>query len=113
MRGRAGLRVTARAKKPAALVLDSDRGSEQAALVQESNHKSVGAALTRLTTLAATARVVVVRALASCHRPGARRCASGARCSTRDAPTGSISIPRTARAFWPSRRCSRRRARAR
>lgn len=57
----AGLRITAQAKPPATLQLESDSARELLALVQESNHRSVGAALTKLTALARSEHVVVVR----------------------------------------------------
>lgn len=56
-----GLRVTTRAKPPATLVVEASSEAVQLALVQESNHRSVGATLAKLTALTRAAPVLVVR----------------------------------------------------
>lgn len=56
-----GLRVSAGLRPPAALLLERESSSEQLAVLQESNHRSVGAALVKLTQLTQKSRVLVVR----------------------------------------------------
>ena len=56
-----GLSASAARQAPAALRLESETGSEWIALVQGSNHRTVGAVLSKLTALSQQGRVVAVR----------------------------------------------------
>lgn len=56
-----GLRASAARQPPAVLRLESASASEWLALIQDSNHRTVGAALTRLTALAQQGLVVALR----------------------------------------------------